>query len=176
MLCCGLDRRCRFAAELEHDEVDWDRRGEIEEHEALSTYASVNLCSHVNLCVCPRMRQSTHGSQLMHQSTCARGLLLDPLLSGARAELVRENLFFFHTLGGRRVLIRDVKRFRGGLAFKAHKLVYHSTLGSRVMKKKRKFRVHTATTLTCLRVYNFGLKIERGTSPIRKTPTPLRPP
>jgi len=31
-----------------------------------------------------------------------------------------------------------VKRFRGGLVFKAHRLVYHSTLGLRVMKKKKK--------------------------------------
>ena len=29
-----------------------------------------------------------------------------------------------------------MKRFRGGLVFKAHKLVYHSTLGWRVIKKK----------------------------------------
>jgi len=27
---------------------------------------------------------------------------------------------------------------RGGLVFKAHRLVYHSTLGSRVIKKKKK--------------------------------------
>ena len=31
-----------------------------------------------------------------------------------------------------------MKRFRGGLVFKAHRLLYHSTLGSKVMKKKRK--------------------------------------
>jgi len=31
-----------------------------------------------------------------------------------------------------------VKRFRGGLAFKAHRLVYHSALGLRVIKKRRK--------------------------------------
>jgi len=31
-----------------------------------------------------------------------------------------------------------VKRFRGGLVFKAHRLVYHSTLGWRVIKKKKK--------------------------------------
>jgi len=31
-----------------------------------------------------------------------------------------------------------VKRFRGGLVFKAHRLVYHSTLGLRVIKKKMK--------------------------------------
>ena len=31
-----------------------------------------------------------------------------------------------------------MKRFRRGLEFKAHRIVYHSTLGSRVIKKKRK--------------------------------------
>jgi len=31
-----------------------------------------------------------------------------------------------------------VKRFRGGLVIKAHRLVYHSTLGLRVIKKKKK--------------------------------------
>jgi len=30
-----------------------------------------------------------------------------------------------------------VKRFRGGLVFKAHRLVYRSTLGLRVIKKKK---------------------------------------
>ena len=29
-----------------------------------------------------------------------------------------------------------MKRFRGGPVFKAHRLVYHSTLGLRVIKKK----------------------------------------
>ena len=32
----------------------------------------------------------------------------------------------------------NVQRFRGRLVFKAHRLVYHSTLGLRVMKKKKK--------------------------------------
>jgi len=31
----------------------------------------------------------------------------------------------------------EVKRFRGGLVFKAHRLLYHSTLGLRVIKKKK---------------------------------------
>ena len=31
-----------------------------------------------------------------------------------------------------------MKRFRGGLVFKASRLVYHSTLGLRVIKKKKK--------------------------------------
>ena len=30
------------------------------------------------------------------------------------------------------------RAFRGGLVFKAHRLLYHSTLGVRVMKKKKK--------------------------------------
>ena len=34
-------------------------------------------------------------------------------------------------------LYRNVQRFRGGLVFKAHRLVYDSTLGLRVMKKKK---------------------------------------
>ena len=33
---------------------------------------------------------------------------------------------------------RNVQRFRGGLAFKARRLLYHSTLGLRVIKKKKK--------------------------------------
>ena len=32
-----------------------------------------------------------------------------------------------------------MKRFRGGLVFKAHRLLYHSTLGLRVIKKKRRY-------------------------------------
>jgi len=35
----------------------------------------------------------------------------------------------------------NVQRFRGGLVFKAHRLLYHSALGLRVIKKKKKFRV-----------------------------------
>jgi len=39
-------------------------------------------------------------------------------------------------LGG--VALRNVNRFRGGLVFTAHRLVYHSTLGLRVIKNKRR--------------------------------------
>ena len=35
------------------------------------------------------------------------------------------------------LLSRNVKRFRGGLVFQAHSLVYHSTLGLRVIKKQQ---------------------------------------
>ena len=34
------------------------------------------------------------------------------------------------------LLSRNVERFLGGLVFKAHRLFYYSTLGSRVIKKK----------------------------------------
>ena len=34
------------------------------------------------------------------------------------------------------LLRRNVKRFRGGLVFKAHGLAYHSSPGSRAIKKK----------------------------------------
>ena len=44
------------------------------------------------------------------------------------AKLVRPN----------RLRLSNVKRFRGGLVFKAHRLLYHSTLGLRVINKKRK--------------------------------------
>jgi len=33
-----------------------------------------------------------------------------------------------------------MKRFRGGLVVKAHRLLYHSTLGLRAIKKKRRER------------------------------------
>ena len=42
--------------------------------------------------------------------------------------------------GGRASKVRNVKQFRGGLVFKAHRLLYHSTLGLRVITKKKKLR------------------------------------
>jgi len=36
------------------------------------------------------------------------------------------------------LLRRKVKRIRGGLVFKAYRLVYHSTLGWRVIQKNRR--------------------------------------
>ena len=35
------------------------------------------------------------------------------------------------------LLRRNVQRFRGGLVSKAHRFLYHSTLGSRIIKKRR---------------------------------------
>jgi len=39
--------------------------------------------------------------------------------------------------GGWQVTVSHVQRFRSGLAFNAHRLLYHSTLGLRVTKKKK---------------------------------------
>ena len=44
-------------------------------------------------------------------------------------------------LSGRERLAKNAERFRGGLIFKAHGLLYHSTPGMRVIKKKKKLRV-----------------------------------
>jgi hypothetical protein len=71
---------------------------------------------------------SPHGGvQPFHQkSNCPTQLTLGPYLMqiGIRspADLHR----------------RNVKRFRRGLVFKAHRPLFHSTLGSKVIKKKKK--------------------------------------
>jgi hypothetical protein len=44
------------------------------------------------------------------------------------------------TVQQEQLLYRNEQWFPGGLVFKAHRLVYHSTLGLGVMKKKNKFR------------------------------------
>ena len=53
-----------------------------------------------------------------------------------------------------------MKRFRGGLVFKAHRLLYHSTLGSRVIKKRKDLVVED----------------ERGEVPSRVSHLPLAAP
>jgi len=50
-----------------------------------------------------------------------------------------------------------VKRFRGGLVFKAHRLLYHSTLGWRVIKKKMKAWVRVEGLE--IRVQGSGFKV-----------------
>jgi len=46
-------------------------------------------------------------------------------------------------------LYRNVQRFRGGLVFKARRLLYHSTLGLRVIKKMKKDLYCTPSMSTC---------------------------
>jgi len=43
-----------------------------------------------------------------------------------------------------------VQRFRGGLVFKAHRLLYYSTLGLRVIKKKKKGTCVSAMALAMI--------------------------
>ena len=55
------------------------------------------------------------------------------------------------------LLLRNVKRFRGGLVFKAHRLVYPSTLGLRVRKKKEEegLRMSSSSTPGCTPATHF---------------------
>ena len=46
---------------------------------------------------------------------------------------------------------RNVKRFRGGLVFKADRLLYHSSLGLKVIKKKKKGEAGTGAFVDCVR-------------------------
>jgi len=56
---------------------------------------------------------------------------------GARMHLLRDSCRIYDQNGTTPASdFRNVKGFRGGLVFKAHRLMYHSTLGLRVMKKK----------------------------------------
>ena len=48
------------------------------------------------------------------------------------------------------LLYRDVQWFRGGLAFKAHRLLYHSILGLRVIKKRKRKSTDRSRTLAAL--------------------------
>ena len=69
---------------------------------------------------------------------------------------------------------------RGGLVFKAHRLVYHSTLGLRVIKKKKK-----RSPFSCEYSTDRPSSYLRGATPCvevqgylahKKSPTPLGPP
>ena len=74
---------------------------------------------------------------------------------GLNRELFRSVQFSFQEL----LLHRNVKRFRGGLVFKAHRLVYHSTLGLRVIQEARG---------TCFsgRLASDSIALRRGPNPI----------
>ena len=54
--------------------------------------------------------------------------------------------------------VRNVQRFRGGLAFKAHRLLYHATLGLRVIKKKKKCRLRRARSRVRMSGATIGAK------------------
>ena len=51
------------------------------------------------------------------------------------------------------LLIKNVEQLRGGLVFEARSSSYHSTLGSRVIKKKKDH----ADTITCVTIFAIGI-------------------
>ena len=57
--------------------------------------------------------------------------------SGARARRARPPPLTDSAPAREQLLSRNVKRFRGGLVPQAHRLLYYSTLGSRVIKRNR---------------------------------------
>ena len=44
---------------------------------------------------------------------------------------------------------RVLQRFRGGLVFEAHRRLYHSTLGLRVIQKKKKRACQSSWRVAC---------------------------
>ena len=66
---------------------------------------------------------------------------------------------FDRVINSRTILRRNVQRFRGGLIFKVHRLVCHSTLGWSVIKmKKKSLRAMTHTTGT-KRAFSLSLSL-----------------
>jgi len=66
-------------------------------------------------------------------------------------------------------LVFDVQRFRGGLVFKAHRRLYHSTLGVRVRQPKTKVSVKCLSVSVFQRVRG-AVHCEPGFLP-KSTPT-----
>ena len=54
------------------------------------------------------------------------------------SELVTQDKKMLRCHLPRVVYLRNLKQFRGGLVFKVHRLLYHSTLGLRVIKETKK--------------------------------------
>ena len=73
-----------------------------------------------------KKKKKNHGRHLLQDPQPYRVTLYTRLLICAEAGGIRQD--------------RNVKRFRGGLVFKAHRLLNHSTLGLSVIKKKKKCR------------------------------------
>ena len=71
-------------------------------------------------------------------------------------------------------IYREVQRFRGGHVFKAHRLVYHPTLGLRVIKKEKK-ELKYSTGCEPVQGVGLGFRVTgaglyRDTSLIRNSP------
>ena len=87
------------------------------------------------MCVCVREREREReiGSDANHRVTAMK--------------------FYLHSRS--QFKNRNVQRFRGGLVFKAHRLLYHSTLGLRVIKKKRRMTSECSANhrVTAMKLY-----------------------
>ena len=74
------------------------------------------------------------------------------------------------------LLSRNAERFRGGLVYKAHRLFFHSALGSRVIKKKGRERALEGDEIAFLVGSRLGLvaqlpqrlHIEPAVRPVQK--------
>ena len=85
-------------------------------------------------CASPALSSIPSGEWFCDKCVAARAPPPVPVLSPPRLEGKRQIAPV--TPNPHVLLGKNVKRFRGGLVFKAHRLVYHSTLGLRVIKKK----------------------------------------
>ena len=77
----------------------------------------------------------------------------------------------FKTNPPEQLLYRNMQRFRGGLVFKAHRLLNHSTLGFRVIRTKKEERTEVVLVHMSLL---YPTAPHRLTSLIRKS-DPLEP-
>jgi len=98
--------------------------------------------THRVICVCLSLRESDRRRQRKDQLR----------LSFSRRESLRSTPKAFLVAGPEPFLVRteqilckNGKRFQGGLVFEAHRLLYHSTLGWRVIKKKKNRATRRAT-------------------------------
>ena len=68
------------------------------------------------------------------------------------------------------LLHRNVQRFRGGLAFKAHRRLYHSTLGWRVIKKKKRILACNAVVVRVEEPSDLLGEVASSGNPLPPTP------
>ena len=53
-----------------------------------------------------------------------------------------------------------MERFQEGLVFKAHRLLYHSALGLRIIKKQKKFNFAAMSNSALFRVWGSGSRVQ----------------
>ena len=92
----------------------------------------MHICIYSNVYIFETWRARTRCSRTSSsaRSSPASSLFLEPFVSS----LFDSGMGLLTWVRGWRL---GEKRFRGRLVFKAHRWLYHSTLGSRVIKKKK---------------------------------------